>query len=98
MSAQTALDFSGKTFDEEFDLERLSAQMQRVAMVMRDEKWRTLAEIQAITGDPESSISARLRDFRKDKWGAHTVNRRRRGDPKRGLYEYQLVLNGSGNV
>ncbi len=53
--------------------------------------WWTLREISQHTGDPEASISARLRDLRKARFGAHTVNRRRRGDPTKGVFEYQLL-------
>jgi hypothetical protein len=59
---------------------------------MKNGKWRTLAEIEEATADSVASISARLRDFRKEHFGAHTVNRRPRGDRIRGLYEYQLIV------
>jgi hypothetical protein len=53
--------------------------------------WYTLGELETITGFPQASISARLRDFRKKKYGGHTVLRRRLGEG-RGTWEYQLVL------
>ena len=83
--------FDGITYEPDFDAERLRGEMARVYRVMRDGGWHTLAEISARTFDPEPGISARLRDLRKRRFGGHTVNRRRRGDPKRGLFEYQLV-------
>lgn len=79
----------GATFDPDIDTERLNKQMRRVWDAMRDGRWRTLAEIAECTGDPEASISARLRDFRKPRFGQMAVNRRRRSDA--GLYEYQLL-------
>jgi len=85
--------FDGATYDPEFDEERLRTQLIRVFGLMRDSKWRTLAEVSRTTGDPQASISARLRDLRKEKFGGHTVNRRSRGERKRGLFEYQLILN-----
>jgi len=90
--SQLAIDFSGATYDPELDLERLNAQQARIFMVVQDGRWRTLREIANLTDDPEASVSARLRDFRKEKYGKHQVEKRRRGDPKSGLFEYRLVL------
>ena len=45
----------------------------RVWKIVKDGKWHTLAEISAATGDPQPSVSARLRDFRKAKFGGHEV-------------------------
>lgn len=85
----------GSTYIPEFDRDRLNAQQLRVMATMLDGEFRTLGEIQhtgaARTGhvDPEASISARLRDFRKI---GCTVERRRRGDPKVGLFEYRVLV------
>jgi hypothetical protein len=86
------IDFGGVTYDADLDHDRLHAQLNRVRGLMKDAEWRTLSEISAVTGDPQASVSARLRDHRKDKFGGHTVNRRRRGEGRRGLFEYQLIL------
>ncbi len=85
------IDFDGVTYEPKFDATRLRGEMARVYDVMIDGVWRTLHEIQGFTRDPEASISARLRDLRKAKFGSHTVERRRRGDPKRGLFEYRVT-------
>ncbi len=61
---------------------------------MQDQGWRTLFEIRVVTGDPEASISARLRDFRKDDFGAHKMTGRRRKDFGN-LWEFQVILRGS---
>lgn len=79
--------FHGSTYDAGLDGERLNAQQRRVWRLMRDGRWRTLREISDETRDPEASVSARLRDFRKLGW---TVDRQRRGEPGRGLWEYRL--------
>ncbi len=87
-------EFDGVTYEPAFDSSRLRGEMARVYDVMAGQYyafWLTLREISQITGDPEASISARLRDLRKAKFGSHTVNRRRRGDPKAGIWEYQLL-------
>jgi hypothetical protein len=81
----------GETFNATFDLARLNAQARRVYDVMIRGEWLTLAEVSELTGDPEASVSARLRDFRKPKFGGFTVERRRRGEAKAGLFEYRLV-------
>lgn len=85
-------DFDGRTYNREFDLERLNAQMKRVYHCMVDGNWRTLEEISVVTGDREASISARLRDLRKDKFGGFLVERRSRGDRSKGLFEYRLEV------
>jgi len=79
--------FGGITYQPEKDEARLTGQLKRVRECMSDSAWRTLAEISAVTGDPESSVSARLRDLRKPSFGLWTVDRRRRGP---GTFEYQL--------
>jgi hypothetical protein len=57
---------------------------------MIDGQWRTLAEISAVIRCPEASVSARLRDLRKNKFGGYLVERRRRGAERRGLFEYRV--------
>lgn len=86
---QCELDFSGRTYQACYDRERLNAQQRRVFDLMLDGEWRTLQEIREKTADPEASISARLRDFRKFGW---FVDRQRRGEPKLGIFEYRLRL------
>ena len=90
---QLELDFDGETFDSVLDTVRLSRQAQLVFDLMRDGQWRTLAEItRAIGSGSEAGVSARLRDFRKPKFGAFVVDRRRRCAGENGLWEYQLRL------
>jgi hypothetical protein len=86
--------YGGRTFDPVLDEERLNDQTIRIYRLMNDSKWRSLAEISDETGDPEASVSARLRDLRKDDFGAFVVNRRRR-KPSSGQWEYQLQPPGS---
>jgi hypothetical protein len=87
---QLPLRFDGP--HEPMDVPRLAAQTQRVYDLMRDGRWRTLGEIENATGDPQASVSARLRDFRKPSRGSHVVERRRRGEPARGLFEYRVRI------
>lgn len=85
--------FDGKTYEPQFDKERLTSQIRKVFDLMQDAKWRTLEEIQRKIKQPQASISARLRDLRKERFGAHRVNRRKRGERKNGCFEYQLIVN-----
>jgi hypothetical protein len=55
---------------------------------MLDGKWRTLKDIEVATKSPQSSISARLRDLRKPKFGSFIVERKR---VKGGLYAYRVL-------
>lgn len=87
MSSQP--DFDGETYERPLDHTRLTGQLARVLYVMRDGKWRSLHEIGFLSGDGDASVSARLRDLRKEKFGAYTVYRRRR---TQGLFEYRLAV------
>jgi transcriptional/translational regulatory protein YebC/TACO1 len=89
-------DFDGNSYIREYDHSRLKGQALGVFKLMSDNRYRTLNEIHHILNYPEASISATLRDFRKNKFGNHTVNKRRRGNPKQGLFEYQLIINTEG--
>ena len=85
---QSELRFDGPTYEPELDAERLTDQLLRVWMVMRDHGWHRLDELAAKCGATTQSVSARLRDFRKPRWGAMTIERRR---VEGGLYEYRLA-------
>ena len=76
--------FLGATFSATRDGKRLNEQSQRVHDVMIDGVERGLKQIAALTGDPEASISARLRDLRR--YG-FTVSRRY---VERGLWLYRV--------
>lgn len=81
-------EFDGATYRTHRDYERLGAQARRVWDAMSDGKPHTLAELHALTNDPEASISARLRDFRKEQWGGHEVEHRNLGA---GTWTYRLL-------
>lgn len=86
--------FDGKTYVSERDHERLSSQLMRVLQVMQDGQWRTLSEIADITRSPQASVSARIRDLRKEKFGAFRVNRRHLS---KGLFQYQIERKDDDN-
>lgn len=85
-------EFDGREgYDESLDADRLRGQLKTVYDIMSDGKARTLQEILALVGHgSETGISTRLRDLRKKKFGGHTVNKRRRGNERRGLWEYWI--------
>jgi len=85
--------FNGDVYNRSFDDKRLTGQLKRIFDLMADGQWRTLEEISQITGDPPASISAQLRHLRKKRFGSHTVNKRPRGDRRKGLWEYKLIVN-----
>jgi hypothetical protein len=82
--------FDGNTFESPLDAERLETLLDRVRNLMEDGRWRTYAEIRAVTGGSEGGIGARLRDLRKPRFGNRIVEHRRRGEPEEGLWEYRL--------
>jgi hypothetical protein len=86
---QDALNFDGKTFEPARDGQRLTTLFHKVFALMSDGRFRTLQEIQALTGGSEASVSARLRDFRKPRFGGHDVERRAVGN---GLFTYRLKV------
>ena len=84
--------FNGSDYSPELDDIRLRGQIARVYDLMKDGCWRTLADIEAITRDPQASISAQLRHLRKKRFGGHEVEKRPRGDRIDGLFEYRLIV------
>ncbi len=86
--------FDGRTFNRAYDGPRLTSQYDRVFALMSDGGWRTLEEIAAATDSSPTGVSARLRDFRKPRCGAHTVDLRRCGNPANGVFEYRLIVSG----
>ena len=81
--------FDGSTFDPAKDLKRLKSQQGDVAWAMSDGKWHTLNHLAFRTGHPEASVSARLRDLRKPRWGSNIIQRRRH--LAGALWEYRLL-------
>lgn len=84
--------FDGATYLPLFDQKRLEGQYEKVFAVMAHGGWWTLRQLANICECSEASISARIRDMRKEKRGGHTVNRRRGRCWDSGIHEYQLVV------
>ena len=77
----------GETFEPKLDTARLNGQSLDVWVFMNDGKWHTPKEITEGTGYDWASAGARIRDWRKSKFGGHTVHRRRFMP---GTFEYLL--------
>ena len=89
MTTTTPL-FDGATFNEARDGARLGEQSRVVFALMADGNYRTPEIMEQETGYSWASISARLRDFRKAKFGGHQVVRNYLGN---GLFAYRLIVN-----
>ena len=83
--------FDGSDYIPELDQKRLKTQLSTIFDIILDNKWYTLSRLRKFTGFPESSISAQLRNLRKDKFGGHTIEKRRVGNRDSGLFEYRLT-------
>ena len=88
--------FHGSDYNPALDKARLTGQLARIVGFLADGRWRTLSEIWAITGAPEASVSAQLRNLRQFHrrnpltW-KYDFEKRRRGRPSGGLWEYRLI-------
>lgn len=79
---------TGSDYDEKLDKKRLNTQYDKIFNLMKDGCYRTLQEISIALPFPEASISAQLRNMRKE---GHTVLKQRRGEKSKGLFEYKLI-------
>lgn len=78
VSDQIKYHFMGADYDPERDGKRLEDQIYKIRDLMMDGRWRTVDEICDIIKAPATSVSAQLRNLRKDAFGGFTVLRRRR--------------------
>ena len=91
LSLQPGPQIGGATYVPSLDRERLGEQYLRVWDLMIDGQWRSLREISNATGDPEASVSARLRDVRKN-YGTDAMQARRVPgiDGRRGHWHFRF--------
>lgn len=82
--------FNGSGYEPVRDDIRLTGQLMRVWRVVKDSQWLTLDQIANATGDPPASVSAQLRHLRKERFGAHQVEKDYLGN---GLYRYRVTPN-----
>lgn len=87
-------EFDGETYEPALDRDRLVTQLEAVRQIMADGRWYAIAVLargcKSLTGKhaTEASVSARIRDLRKRKFGGHAIERRRTDG---GLFEYRLI-------
>ena len=80
--------FDGATILEQPDApERLSGLWERVHAYVMEHPSVELWELAEATGGSEASVSARLRDLRKERFGRHEVERSYQGS---GVYRYTV--------
>ena len=72
------------------DMQRLGTQRADVWRLLKLGRWWTLADLAAHSGHPEASVSARIRDFRRPKYGSHSIQRRRAPGTD-ATWEYRLA-------
>ena len=91
----TSLRFAGPDYVPKHDQVRLTKKLLLVFELMSDEKFRTINEIyDALDGQvAHTTISANLRHLKKEEFGSHGMNKRRRGDESNGVFEYQIIPN-----
>jgi hypothetical protein len=80
--------FDGSDYQPARDDVRLDCQLDRIKACMLDGNYRTLSQIEAVTGDPAASISAQLRHLRKPRFGSFIVDKQYMGN---GLYAYRVT-------
>jgi len=84
--------FDGATFSPERDGPRLNKTQRAVLQIMQDGEWHTLNQLHTALRfmgirASEASISARLRDLRKPRFGGYTIERKH---GKNGLWFYRM--------
>ncbi len=81
--------FDGQTYEPKLDHARLTSMLERVQSVLSNGRWYTLRELSQLANGSEASISARLRDLRKPRFGSHKVDKKREHS---GLWRYRLKV------
>lgn len=91
----TEINFAGPDYIPKHDQVRLTKKLLMVFELMGDEKFRTINEIYAeLDGRvAHTTISANLRHLKKEEFGSHRLNKRRRGEASGGVFEYQIIPN-----
>jgi hypothetical protein len=90
---------SGAAYVPSLDKARLSLQIERIRLYLLPGEWKTLLELKAALEAiyapahfPEASLSAQLRNLRKEPYRLRVERRRREGvhGPGAGIWEYRL--------
>ena len=79
--------FDGESYDRNRGKARLSTLMSRVKAIMWSGNWFTLRTLAEQCKGAEASVSARIRDLRKERFGGYEVERKHLLD---GVWVYRL--------
>jgi hypothetical protein len=82
-------EFGGSTFDHKRDAADFRCQLDRTRGIMLGGGWHTLEYLASEVGCSEATVSARLRDLRKPRYGAYNIEKRVKVGTKR-VYEYRM--------
>jgi hypothetical protein len=91
LSPRPSVAFDGATYEPERDYKRLDKLIDRVFAFMSDGQWHTIPEVAEACGGTQTSVSARIRDLRKEQRGGHKVEAEHVHD---GLWRYRLKGRG----
>lgn len=88
MTSSPSSHFDGRTYNPAVDQKRLSRQLDKVKFHLQSTgQWHTLRELALLCGGSEASISARIRDLRKPRFGGYIIERRHVKD---GVWQYRM--------
>lgn len=84
--------FDGRSYEPTRDGDRLNTQLAAVRHILSRGCWETIAGIRRELDDlgipsTETSVSSRIRDLRKAKFGAHVIEHKH---IQRGLWAYRM--------
>ena len=94
MQKETTPEFDGDDYVSSRDKPRLTQQIHQVRMYMENNNWLSVKQISDDLNFPEPSVSAQIRNLRKEKFGNRIVERRYQGN---GLYEFKLMPKDDDN-
>ena len=84
--------FDGKTYDPALDSARLGSSLSRLRgfLLRSPNMWHSMGQLMRATGNDDwASVSARLRDLRKTKFGGFDIRAQR---VTNGVWQYGLFL------
>jgi len=85
-------EFDGAVYVPHYDKKRLTGQLERIFNLMKDGKFRTVNQIHDVLGYPQASISAQLRNLKKERYGGHGLEKQHVGDRANGLWEFKIIV------
>ena len=94
MQKEITPEFDGDDYVSRRDKPRLTLQIHQVRMYMENNDWLSVKQISDDLNFPEASVSAQIRNLRKEKFGNRIGERRYQGN---GLYEFKLMPKDDNN-